>query len=444
MEDPRLSRMYWALLKQSLAKRRRALWHVAVMRSGMLTVLGLAILLAGLAFGWHEHRLGKFGQLKKELNRQPQREAGVQPGGKDVVRLERSMVVGGSAPEFVSATLLPGRGMNVLQITANIPQRGQIDLLSSPALDEVSRLMSGSGVDANGAESLAMGGAIELPWAGRMSGSLAPGGDELTAMWHGMRITLPTDAGSSSAVGPLSAVGGLLLKEATVSVNTNVMPDGGEAEATFHPGDFDGHWPSQTVVTTSVQLSGRAIEMKIVARNTGDAPEPMGIGWAPRFAIGSGRRGQMMLKLPQGMRAEVKDRQTGRLSGRLLPVAGTPYDFTGHQGARLDGLELDDNFTDLRPGLMDNGAVVELRDPADGYGLRITAMTPTIKVLRVYAPADGTFISIEPRFNVDDPFGRQWGTEEDTGMVILQPGQSTQWKIRLEIFSLDAGQANAL
>jgi aldose 1-epimerase len=238
------------------------------------------------------------------------------------------------------------------------------------------------------------------------------------------------------------AAGGLLLKQASDSVNTNVMPDGGEAQAIFHPGNFGDRWPSQTEVTTTVQLSGRALDIKIIARNTGNAAEPIGIGWHPRFAILNGHRGQMMLRLPQGLRVEVKDRRTGQLSGRLLPVEGTEYDFTSRFGARLGALNLDDSFVHLREGLMDSGPVAELRDPENDYGLRITAMTRTIKAIRVYAPLDGSFISIEPQFNYDDPFGREWARDEDTGMVVLQPGQSTQWKIRLEIFSLSSNQAD--
>jgi aldose 1-epimerase len=64
--------------------------------------------------------------------------------------------------------------------------------------------------------------------------------------------------------------------------------------------------------------------------------------------------------------------------------------------------------------------------------------------MRVYAPLDGSFISIEPQSNYDDPFGRQWSRNEDTGMVVLQPGESTQWKIRLEIFSLTSNQTEHL
>jgi len=124
LEDPRLSRMYWALLKQWFARQRSSIWHAAVMRSGMLTILVLGLLLGGLAFGWHEHRLGHFGRLKKELAQKPKLDVTVRPGGQDVIKLERSPLVGGGGPEFLSATLMPGRGMNVLQITAFLPQKG--------------------------------------------------------------------------------------------------------------------------------------------------------------------------------------------------------------------------------------------------------------------------------------------------------------------------------
>lgn len=436
--------MYWALLKQWMGGWRKSLWRAAVMRSGLLTFLILTFVLAGLAFGWHEHRLGQFAQLKKDLNKRPVQDVSVRPGGQDVTQLQRSQLLGGSGPEFLSATLLPGRGMNLLQIKAYLPQKGEVNLLASPPLDEAARLLSGKGVDATGAESLTMGAAIEMPWAGRIFGAPTPDEKSLVAMWHGMRLTLPMDAKDSYGNSNGVAAGGMLLKQASDAVTTNVMPDGGEAMATFLPGDFDGHWPSKTEITTTVSLSGSAIDMKVIARNMGNTAEPIGIGWHPRFAILNGHRGQMTLRLPQGLRVEVKDRRTGQLSGRLLPVEGTEYDFTGRTGARLGALNLDDSFVHLKTGLMEDGPVAELRDPENDYGLRITAMTSTIRAIRVYAPLDGSFISIQPQFNYDDPFGREWGKDEDTGMVVLQPGQSTQWRIRLEIFSLSSNQSDHL
>jgi hypothetical protein len=328
--------------------------------------------------------------------------------------------------------------MNVLQITAYLPQKGEVNLLVSPPLEEAAKILSGTGADANGAKSLSMGAAIEMPWAGRIPGASMPDENNLSAMWHGIRLILPTDAKDSYGVADTVAAGGLLLKQPSASINTNVMPDGGEAQAAFHPGNFDGHWPSQTEVMTTVSLSGKALTIKIVARNTGNTAEPMGIGWHPRFAVLNGHRAQMMLRLPEGLRVEVKDRRSGELSGKLLPVEKTEYDFTGRTGARLGALNLDDSFVHLRTGLLENGPMAELRDPENDYGLRITAMTSNIKAIRVYAPLDGSYISIEPQTNYDDPFGHQWAREEDTGMVVLQPGQSMQWQVRLQIFSLSS------
>src|SRR5271156_1098361 len=201
--------MYWALLKQWFAQRRRSIWHAAVMRSGMLTIIVLALLLAGLAFGWHEHRLGHFGRLKKELAQKPKVDVVVRPGGQDVIKLERSPLVGGSGPEFLSATLLPGRGMNMLQITAYLPQKGEINLLASPTLEEVAQQLSGTGADATGAQSLTMGAAIEAPWAGRISGAQSPAGDSLTTLWRGMHLTLPTGIKDSYGLDGTMATGGL-------------------------------------------------------------------------------------------------------------------------------------------------------------------------------------------------------------------------------------------
>ena len=436
--------MYWALLKQGVSNWRRRIWHAAVMRSGMLTFVFVVLVLGGLAFGWREHRLGQFAQLKRELNKRPVKDVPVRPGGQEVVQLQRSQIAGGNGPEFLTATVLPGRGMNLLQITAYLPQKGEVNLLASPPLEEAAKILSGTGADANGAKSLSMGAAIELPWAGRISGASTPDGNNLSTMWHGTHLILPTDAKDSYGVAGVVAAGGLLLKQPSDSINTNVMPDGGEAQATFHPGNFEGHWPSQTEVMTTMSLSGKALTMKIVARNTGNTAEPMGIGWHPRFAVLSGHRSQMMLRLPEGLRVEVKDRRTGELSGRLLPVEKTEYDFTGRTGAQLGALNLDDSFVHLRTGLMENGPMAELRDPENDYGLRITAMTPNIKAIRVYAPLDGSYISIEPQTNYDDPSGHEWARDEDTGIVVLQPGQSMQWQIRLQLFSLSSTDAGHL
>src|SRR5258708_1166640 len=69
LEDPRLSRMYAALLARRFAELRRSTWRLVVMRSGLLTMIALTIVFVALAFGWRAHRLGQFAKLKSELKR---------------------------------------------------------------------------------------------------------------------------------------------------------------------------------------------------------------------------------------------------------------------------------------------------------------------------------------------------------------------------------------
>ncbi len=428
LDDPRLSRT--PSPNRRLTEWAYSLWQAAVLRSGMLTLTIIAILLLGFAFAWREHMKGQFGRLKRELKGPAAAVAPPPPlpGGQDPIVLERSTIEGGSVPEFLSATLLPGRGMNIFQIKAYLPSKGEVELLSSPPLEEAGRLMNGKNSDANGAASLSLGAAFEAPWAGRIFGAPS-GNNSINTSWNGTAIHLPSDRSNGIAV----ATGGLLLKAASNSVKTNVMPDGGDAEATYESGSFDEHWPSKLRITSTAQLSGRVLDIKLTALNVGDTAAPVGLGWHPLFRV-IGNRGSMVLRLPSQARIERSHANTP--TGKLLPVTGTRYDFSDRMGSVLGNAEIDDTFVHLRQAPLDNGPVAELRDPTNNFGLRMTLLSPSIKALHVSAPADGKYVMISPQFNYDDPFGRQWSREEDTGMIVLQPGQSTQWRVRLEIFAL--------
>ena len=225
----------------------------------------------------------------------------------------------------------------------------------------------------------------------------------------------------------------MLLKAGSDAVSSSVMPDGGEGQAEFQAGSFGDRWPSKTEVTTTVLLSSHVLDIRVTARNAGAEPEPFGIGWEPRFAIPSGDRSQVTLRMPAGDRVET--RAEGVPTGRLLPVEGTPYDFTPRNGGHLGEGGMDESFVHLRPAILDFGPAAELRDPKSNFRLRITAMTPAIREMRVTSPAGAKYVVIAPQLNYDDPLGKEWPKEEDTGMVILQPGQTVQWKVRLELFT---------
>jgi galactose mutarotase-like enzyme len=429
--------MYTAMAKQWFSSLYETIWRRNLMRSGMLTVLILACVLTGLGAAYWAHILGKYHQLKLKANIDNERQDAPvpRPGGQEAIVLVRTRQMGDTMAEFLSATLLPGRGMNILQITAYIPGKGEVNLLASPSIDAAANAMTGRGADAEGQASIAMGGAFESPWADTIWGAAA-GAGQTTAVWEGHTITLPSSGGTE-------ARNGLMLAAPADPATSETLPDGGRAQGVFHAGDYGGRWPSKTDVTISALLNSRSIELTVVATNVGDVAEPIGIGWHPRFAIFGGDRAQLHLRIPGSMRAEVRDKAKGQPTGTLIPVAATPYDFTMAGGARLGTMSLDDAFVSLHQDLLDNGPTVEMSDPGSGYGLRLTALSPTIKSMRVVAPASGDYVSIEPDYNYPDPFGREWGKQPDTGMVVLQPGQSTEWKVRLELYAV-GGEPPAL
>jgi len=91
----------------------------------------------------------------------------------------------------------------------------------------------------------------------------------------------------------------------------------------------------------------------------------------------------------------------------------------------------DDNWNQLTWA---NGATtVKIIDRAAQYGIEIQGLSPEIKTIQAYAPPTASFIALEDQYNFADPFGKEWKSM-DTGMVILHPGQSTRWQVRLKVF----------
>ena len=112
--------MYLGSVKEWFSALYHTVWRRNLMRSGMLTGLGLAAVLVGLAVGYRAHMQGNFHRLKqKDLDGPSSRRLRCRSrvGGRRS-QLMRTRLVGDAMPEFLTVTMLPGRGMNVLQITA--------------------------------------------------------------------------------------------------------------------------------------------------------------------------------------------------------------------------------------------------------------------------------------------------------------------------------------
>ncbi len=359
----------------------------------------------------------------------------VQVGGEDVVTLRRAPAVDSTTPQFVSATILPGRGFNLFQLTANLPGTGEIPLLASPGIGEAASKLNGGPGDEFGQASFGFGGAFLVPYPNRILGQLSPDGKTVTTSWQGQTITLPADFAGKKPGARKHSIHGLILNSKIDNVQKVTTADGETVTGILHAGNFGGHWLSSTDLLFAISLSGDAVVATITAKNVGNAAEPMGIGWHPYFAIPSGNRAQARLHIPAAQMAAVNNYDDVFPTGQLRPVAGTPYDFNAPGGKALDQQFLDDNFSSL--SRTDGAVDVELTDPASKYGIKIEGLSPEIKTVQVYAPPTKEFAAIEQQFNFADPFGSEWhnhGRDTDTGMVTLQPGQSVTWKVRLRLF----------
>lgn len=409
--------------------KRSALMRFSM--SGRLTPLLIGLLCISLVGATLEFGHGHLHVLTAKLDPQvvvPQYPSG--PGGQDVLRLSRTASSIGEDPEFLSVTLLPGRGMNVFQIMALVPGRGDVPLLASPSLASAASLLNGQGVDSSGTNSTALGGALLLPWARRLTG--APVSSDastplLQTEWQGQMFQVPADAPGSS-----TSVEGLLLKQATSTVQTEVLPDGQSAVAVFQPGSFSGQWPSSLEITVRVELEAHDLDLTMTAKNTGGRPMPLGAGWQPIFSLPSSGRGSALLMIPSTTVSEV-DHGTMLPTGRAVSVAHTPLDFSSAGGTRLGPGGIDETYTDLHKSPQAAEPVAELRDPASDLLLRLVALSPSITNLHVLAPLNKNWISISPNTNFDDPLGPEWASPHSSGMVTLAPGESLQWKVRLEI-----------
>lgn len=355
-----------------------------------------------------------------------------QIGGQPIVKLTRAATSNGQQPEFLSVTVLPGRGMNVFQITANVPGKGEIPVLASPSLVEAAGKLNGGPGDQNGNASFSFGGAFLVPYPNRIIGQLSPDQSTVTTEWHGKKIVLPANwHNADEPTKDKHAMHGLILASQTSDVQTQNSTDGQTLTGTIHAGDFGGHWLSDTDLNFTIALSGKAVDATIVAKNVGKEDEPIAIGWHPYFAIPSGDRKQAQLHVPGTEVAQVNNYGDVFPTGKLLPVKGTKYDFTAPAGKAFGDIFLDDNWSHLQ---RTKGAVdVNLTDPASNYGVRILGLSPQIKTIQVYAPPTKQFAAIEEQFNFADPFGKEWHGM-DTGMVTLRPGQSVEWHVRLEVF----------
>ncbi len=421
--------MYARLFLSGLGNLWGRLFPRGLSRSPWLPVIVVGILILGPGLAWQLHRHGRFSTLKRDIKTQinsaapTDLEAG-RPGGQDPLILTRKPTAQSDQPEFLSATFLPGLGMTLLQITANLPGRGESTLLASPT---VRSLTAGAVEPPNGF--MDDHGAIELPWGGQLMGATTPAGTTVIANWKGRSIEESTDGSTQVA----AAEGGTLVAESSDSNDKESTPDGMKATALFRDVNTDDRWPSKTDVSVSAHLEARTLDLVVTAKNTGTSEEPLGFGWHPRFDLGGAGRNKIQLQLPGGKILEIADAAKGFPSGDFSQAPPEVARYQGHP-AELESGDLSASLVELKPEESGSGPAVELLNFAAGYGIRMTAVSANLRELQLAAPAEGSYVSLGMQSNLDDPFGKEWNDRPGAGIATLQPGESVEWHLRLEIF----------
>jgi len=358
-----------------------------------------------------------------------QAQAVTEIGGQKVVTLTRK-AVSTTKPEFTSVTVLPGRGMEVLYVTANFPGKGNVDVLM-PGNPADAKKMLDVDDDDFGDLGYRLGSAFLFPYPNRIRGKLSEDGKTLTTEWQGRSITIPANNIGGAPGAERHAMHGLILKAKTDNVEVKEIPGGQEVIGVIHAGDFGGRWFSKSDLVVTIRLTADALDASIVAKNVGSAAEPVAIAWHPYFNLPSGDRSQVKIEIPASTTAEVDGYNNVFPTGKILPVEGTRFDLRAPGGVALGSNFFDDNWNHLN--WKNNTVTVRVIDPAAKYGVAIEGFSPEIKAIQMYAPPTKQFVAIEHQYNYGDPFGKEWG-KTDTGMVTLKPGESTRWHVRLKLF----------
>jgi galactose mutarotase-like enzyme len=349
-------------------------------------------------------------------------------GGEPLVRLTAGDVPA-TGPAFVEATVLPGRGMMLLQARLRLASGEVVDALAAPEPHVAARALDGGPDDFAGDASFSFGGAILTPYANRIRGRALDGAREIETRIAGRTVRLPRNWGGKAKGAEQYAMHGLIL-DAAIPWRQEA-PD--RVRGRLDAGDFAGRWPGRAVLTFEWRLDSGALALRVTAESVGQAPLPIGFGWHPYFALPSKDRRQARLWMPAASRALVNNYDEALPTGAIQPVANSPYDFTAPGGQPVGDLYLDDCFTDLQR--RDGEAVAEIRDPASSLGLRIASRSPQVSAMQVYAPPDKSFVVIEPQFNLADPYGAEW-TGRDTGMASVSPGEAVTYEARVTAFAL--------
>ena len=171
-----------------------------------------------------------------------------------------------------------------------------------------------------------------------------------------------------------------------------------------HPADA---WPWTYVAQQRFDLTEGQLQVRFAVTNEAAEPMPVGFGLHPYF-----------VRTPRAtVRAEV-----GRMwesDAELMPVSLVP----APPQLRLDRTGLNPDETTLDNNFVGFGGRAVIEWPEWNARLRIDA-DPVYACLVVYTPAGRDFFCVEPATNCIDGFNLADAGRTDTGLIVLEPGDT--------------------
>ncbi|MEO8358387.1 MAG: aldose 1-epimerase [Vicinamibacteria bacterium] len=193
-----------------------------------------------------------------------------------------------------------------------------------------------------------------------------------------------------------------------------------EIKAEDYPLEILSQFPFPFTLQTTYRLREAALEIHVVAENTGQGDMPVGFGIHPYFR----RPGRGSVEVPARKRWELSDSLP---TGTLLGVDGA---FDLRQPRDIATLSLDDIYADAIPD--EDGLVrCRLRDEVTGVQTVVEFSAAEFPDIVVYTPpAPRPAICIEPNSCPTDAFNlHERGV--DAGVLVLKPGAKAEWNVRI-------------
>jgi len=201
----------------------------------------------------------------------------------------------------------------------------------------------------------------------------------------------------------------------------------GEFQASVDDATVLNRWPSDFLVRVSYEVRGRELLSDIRYENTGDGPLPCGFATHAYFRLPLSEGGSVADTVVTVPATKFWELDQMIPTGRILDV---PPNQQLSGGLRLNDHQFDTEFTDLRPD-SDGLLRTRLGDPATGRTVTQTFDTNFTQCV-VYTPGHREAICLEPYTCVPDAI-RLAAEGHETGLQVLQPGESRQTTIRIDV-----------